>query len=99
MKSIKWSLLATAALVLASLAFALTIQQQNVEAFNDKNNQFVFNHHDHTRISENHGITGNEGHAVNNEDSHYNDNFNSNRGETFEERFKSNSHDKPANDK
>jgi hypothetical protein len=31
------------------------------------------------------------------ETSHYNDNFNSNRGETFEERFKCNSHFKPAN--
>jgi hypothetical protein len=39
-KSIKWTLLATAAL--ASLAFALTIQQQNVAAFNDRNNQFVY---------------------------------------------------------
>jgi hypothetical protein len=45
MKSIKWTLLATAAL--ASLAFALTIQQQNVAAFNDRNNQFVYNTQNH----------------------------------------------------
>jgi hypothetical protein len=44
-KSIKWTLLATAAL--ASLAFALTIQQQNVAAFNDRNNQFVYNTQNH----------------------------------------------------
>jgi hypothetical protein len=65
-------------------------------AFNDKNNQNVFNHHDHSRISED-DIQSNEGHASNDEDSHYNDNFNSNRGETFDERFKCNSHSKPAN--
>jgi hypothetical protein len=47
-------LLLTAAL--ASLVFTLTIQQQNVAAFNDKNNQFVFNQHSHTQISEDHGI-------------------------------------------
>jgi hypothetical protein len=94
MKTIKWSLLTTA--VLASLVFSVTIQQQNVAAFNDKNNQNVFNHHDHSRISEDE-IQSNEGHAVNDEDSHFNDNFNSNRGETFEERYKCNSHSKPAN--
>jgi hypothetical protein len=93
MKSIKWSL-ATAAL--AALVVALTIPQQNVAAFNDKNNQNVFNHHDHSRISED-DIQSNEGHASNDEDSHYNDNFNSNRGETFDERFKCNSYSKPAN--
>jgi hypothetical protein len=45
MKSIKL-MIATA--VLASLVFVLTTQQQNVTAFNDKNNQVVFNNHDHT---------------------------------------------------
>jgi hypothetical protein len=95
MKSIKWTLLATAALAL--LVLALTIQQQNVAAFNDKNNQFVYNKHSHTQISEDHGITGNEGNILNDGTSHYNDNFNYNRGETFEERFKSNFHTKPAN--
>jgi hypothetical protein len=38
-------LLAIAAL--ASLAFAVTIQQQNVAAFSDSNNQFVYNTHNH----------------------------------------------------
>jgi hypothetical protein len=32
---------------LASLAIALTIQQQDVAAFNDKNNNFVFNSQSH----------------------------------------------------
>jgi hypothetical protein len=82
---------------LASLAFALTIQQQNVAAFNDRNNQFVFNSHNHLQISEDHGIGSNSANTFNYGTSHYNDNFNSNRGETFEERFKSNSHSKPAN--
>ena len=59
MKSVKCFLLATA--VLASLAFVLAIQQQNVAAFNDKNNQLVFNNHDHTQISEDHGVQGNDG--------------------------------------
>ena len=70
--------------------FVLTIQQQNVAAFNDKNNQNVFNHHDHTQISYL-GIRANEVHVTNDGTSYYNDNFNSNRGEIFEERFKSNS--------
>jgi hypothetical protein len=94
MKSIKL-MIATA--VLASLVFVLTTQQQNVTAFNDKNNQVVFNNHDHTQISEDHGIQGNDGTVFNDKTSHYNDNFNSNRGETFEERSKCNSHSKPAN--
>ena len=54
-------------------------------AFNDKNNQLVFNNHDHTQISEDHGVRGNDGTVLNDKTSHYNDNFNSNRGETFEE--------------
>jgi hypothetical protein len=56
MKSIKWSLLATAAL--ASLVFSVTIQQQNVAASNEDRDKFVINHHDHTIISENQGIVG-----------------------------------------
>ena len=94
-KSVKWSLLATAAL--ASLVFVLTIQQQNVAAFNEKNNLAVFNTHSHTGISENHGVRGNDGHVSNDGLSHHNDNFNANRGDTFEERSKSNDHSKPAN--
>jgi hypothetical protein len=91
MKSIKWSLLTTAAL--ASLVFSVTIQQQNVAAFNDENNRNVFNHHDHSRITEDPLPQSNEGHAINDEDSHFNDNFNSNREDTI----KCNSHSKPAN--
>jgi hypothetical protein len=89
MKSIKWTLLATAAL--ASLVFVLTIQQQNVAASNE--DKFVFNHHDHTTISEKHGITGNDGSVLNEEDSHFNSNDNTNR----EDRIKCNSHSIPAN--
>ena len=33
---------------LTSLAFELTVQQQDVAAFNDKNNAFVANTHSHT---------------------------------------------------
>ena len=50
MKSIKWSLLATAAL--ASLVFSVTIQQQNVAASNENKDKFVTNHHSHSRFSE-----------------------------------------------
>jgi hypothetical protein len=89
MKSIKWSLLATAAL--ASLVFGLTIQQQNVAASNE--DKLVFNHHSHTKIDEKHGITGNEGSELNEEDSHFNFNDNTNR----EDRIKCNSHSIPAN--
>jgi hypothetical protein len=89
MKSIKWSLLITAAL--ASLVFSVTIQQQNVAASNE--DKFVSNHHDHTIISEDHGIRGNEGRVTNEEDSHFNFNDNTNR----EDRIKCNSHSIPAN--
>jgi hypothetical protein len=88
-------LLAIAAL--ASLAFAVTIQQQNVAAFSDSNNQFVYNTHNHLQISEDHGIASNSGTTLNDETSHYNDNYNSHRGETYEERFMCNSISKPAN--
>jgi hypothetical protein len=91
MKTIKWSLLTTAAL--ASLVFSLTIQQQNVTASNEDKDKFVTNHHDHTIISENQGIGGNEGSVTNEEDSHFNFNDNTNR----EDRIKCNSHSIPAN--
>ena len=91
MKSIKWTLLATAAL--ASLAFALTIQQQNVAAFNDRNNQFVYNTQNHLQISEDHGIASNSVNVLNDDDSHYNDNYNSHR----DKRLKVNEIDKPDN--
>ena len=98
MKSIKWSLLATAAL--ASLVFSVTIQQQNVAASNDKNDKddkLIFNQHSHTQIDEKHGVTGNDGSVLNSEidgeKSHTNTNDNTNR----EDRIKCNSHSIPAN--
>jgi hypothetical protein len=90
----KWprlAILATA--TLASLVFTPAIQQQNVEASNDKEDKLVFNHHSHTKIDEKHGITGNEGSVLNEEDSHINSNDNTNR----EDRIKCNSHSIPAN--
>jgi hypothetical protein len=54
---------------------------------------FVYNHHDHTIISENQGIMGNEGTELNEGDSHYNFNDNTNR----EDRIKCNSISIPAN--
>ena len=98
MKSIKWSLLVTGALI--SLVFVLTIQQQNVGAFNDKNNQFVFNQRNHLQISEDHGIAGTSGSTFNDDDSHENINCNSNSNspQRDETSCKTNSHDKPDND-
>ena len=78
--------------VLASLVvFSVTIQQQNVTASNE--DKFVSNHHDHTIISEDHGIRGNEGGVTNEVDSHFNFNDNTNR----EDRIKCNYHSIPAN--
>ena len=92
MKSIKWSLLATAAL--ASLVFLLSIQEQNAEASDDK---LIFNQHSHTQIDEKHGVTGNDGDVLNGdiegEKQHTNTNFNTNREDTS----KCNSHAIPAN--
>ena len=90
MKSIKWSLLTTAAL--ASLVFSVTMQQQNVAA--PKEDKFVINNHDHTS-----GTRSNEGHVTNDGISHFNSNDNTNReGETPVERTICNSHSIPAND-
>jgi hypothetical protein len=90
MKSIKWSLLTTAAL--ASLVFSVTIQQQNVAA--PQQDKFVINNHDHTS-----GIHSNEGDVSNGGSSHFNSNDNTNReGETPVERTICNSHPIPAND-
>ena len=84
MKSIKWSLLTTAAL--ASLVFSVTIQPQNVAAPNE--DKFVISNHDHTA-----GTLMNQGSVTNGGDLHYNLNDNSNR----EDRIKCNSHSMPAN--
>jgi hypothetical protein len=73
------------------IVFSVTIQQQNVAASNK--DKFVTNHHDHTIISKNHGIRGNEGSVTNDGDSHFNFNDNTNR----EDRIKCNSHSIPAN--
>ena len=59
--------------------------RQNVVAFNDRNNQFVFNSHNHLQISEDHGIASNSASTFNDGISHFNDNFNDNRGETYED--------------
>ena len=87
MKPIKFILLATAAL--ASLAFALTIQQQDVAAFNDKN-EFVSNGHSHQNCGDN-GCEGNSAGTFNNKDVHNSFNCNSHRSG---DECKTNSHDK-----
>jgi hypothetical protein len=78
---------------LASLAIALTIQQQDVAAFNDKN-QFVGNTHSHTSC-ETGSCNTNDGYVFNSEETHSNDNFNSHRDPPQ----KSHTVDKPDNDK
>jgi hypothetical protein len=77
---------------LTSLTIALTIQQQDVAAFNDKNNAFVFNSHSHTSCQTG-SCTGNDGNVLNDANTHSNSNFNSNRPEPQ----KIFTHDKPAN--
>jgi hypothetical protein len=97
MKRINWKLFATVAL--ASLVLALSIQQQNVAASSEEKDKTIFNHHSHTQIDEKHGIRGNEGSVLNEEDSHFNSNDNTNReGESPVERTNCNSHSIPAND-
>jgi hypothetical protein len=68
-----------------------------VGTFNEKNNQFVFNSYSHLKISEKHCITGNKGWVLNDDNSYINSNFNYNSGDTFKERYKENTHDKPTN--
>ena len=99
MKSIKWSLLVTAAAI-ASLVFTLTIQQQNVAAFNEKNNEGVSNFHNHLQFNECPDCGGSSGSVENNEDLHSNTNCsdNSNSPQRDETSCKNNSHDKPNND-
>ena len=77
---------------LASLAIALTIQQQDVAAFNDNNNQGLTNDHSHLECT---GGTclGNEGTVVNGPNVHSNENFNNHRDDTT----KSNCFVKPGN--
>ena len=89
MKSIKLILLATAVLAIASLAVGTTMQAQA---------KFIDNRHSHTSIGDEIGeIKGNEAVVQNTDESHTNTNFNYNRGDTFEERYKENTHDKGGN--
>ena len=80
MKSIKLILLTTTAL--AALAMALTLQQQNVTAFND-GNQFVYNTHNHLSCGTS-DCPSNSASTFNTEDMHQNTNYNSHRDEPFE---------------
>ena len=82
---------------LASLAIALTIQQQDVAAFNDKNNNFVANTHSHTSCKTGE-CTGNDGFITNDEETHSNSNFNSHR-EPAHPAQKFHTVDKPDNGK
>ena len=78
---------------LASLAIALSLQHQDVAAFNDKNNNFIANTHSHTSCET--GLCeGNDGFITNSATAHSNENFNSNR----DPMQKSNSFIKPGNE-
>jgi len=79
---------------LASLAIALTIQQQDVAAFNDEHNQNVGNTHGHQSCHEG-GCNTNDGSTFNSEEIHSNSNFNSHR----DDNPKDNTFVKPGNDK
>jgi hypothetical protein len=93
MNSIKLILSATALLAIASLVVGITIQTQAKSP--NANSQFIDNRHSHTSIGDGIGeIKGNEVVVQNTDDSHTNTNFNYNRGDTFEERYKVNTHDK-----
>jgi hypothetical protein len=88
--------LVTAAL--ASLVLPLNIQQQNVAAFNEKNNEFVSNFHNHLKCNDECG--GSSGVVSNDESQHSNTNCSdkSNSPQRDETSCKTNSHDKPDND-
>jgi invasion protein IalB len=73
MKTIKLSLLATAAL--ASLTITMTMQQQSVAAFNDQNQLAGYAH----STCDTSGCTGNSGGALNSEHGHLNFNCNPQR--------------------
>jgi hypothetical protein len=83
---------------LASLTIALTMQQ-DVAAFNEKNNAFIINGHNHSNCPAAGSCSSNEGHIFNGDNLngqivHTNDNFNSNRPETS----RSNSFEIPGNE-
>jgi hypothetical protein len=82
-------------MILASMAIVLTIQQQDVAAFNDKNNQGLANSHSHINLTCTGGTClGNEGTVVNSENVHSNENFNNHRDDTTH----TNSFVKPGNE-
>jgi hypothetical protein len=88
MKSIKLILLATAAL--ASLAMTMTMQQQNVAAFNDQN-ALVRNDHQHEKCGDTGCQTTDSTSEINSADGHLNINCNANRN-TDECKTNTNSH-------
>ena len=98
MKSIKWSLLTTAAL--ASLVLSVTIQQQNVAAFNEKNNEGVSNFHNHLQLNECPDCGGSSGSVSNDEGQHSNTNCSDNSKSPQRDitSCKTSSHLKPDND-
>ena len=75
---------------LASLAIALTIQQQDVAAFNDNNNQGLNNMHNHFQFG---SLEGNGGSVTNSELGHSNTNTNTHR----DDQTKTNTIVKPGN--
>lgn len=97
MKLIKWSLFITAAL--ASLVISVTIQQQNVAAFNEENNQFVSNFRNHLKCDAGETLEcgGTSGDVTNDESQHTNTNCNSNSDSPQRDvtSCKTNSNDKP----
>jgi len=66
---------------LAALAIVLTIQQHEVAAFSDKNNQGLVNDHSHLGCTSG-TCLGNEGTVVNGPNVHSNENFNNHREDT-----------------
>ena len=96
MKSIIFISNTLAILAIATVALTAT---QNVSAF--KEGKFVYNQRNHLTCSEDDegGIEcgGTSGYVANNlsPDTHENENFNDNRGDTYEDRCKENSHSVP----
>ena len=78
---------------LASLTIALTIQQQDVTAFNDKN-QGVVNTHNHFQFGT---LTGNGGIVTNSEIAHSNDYSNQHSETSHENAFIKPGNESPGN--
>jgi hypothetical protein len=103
MKSINLIFTASTLAVLAITAAAVTTQ--NVAAFNEKNNNFVSNSHNHLRIGDFEGgpeeIQSSSGGQYNDENTHSSFNYNSERAENTgeENAVKDNTFSKPDNDK